>query len=68
MRTLHIMNRNLVIIDDHNTKLPPPVDDHDQLLLENCGEGDIRRQPPAPRPQEYYRGSNNITESEGPLF
>ena len=62
------MNRNLGILnDDHNLEIPQPVDAHDQLLPENRGEGEIHRQPPAPRPQEYYRGYDNITDSNGPL-
>ena len=57
------MNQNLVILDeDHNP------DAHDKQLPENRGEGDIRRQPPAPRPEEYYKGYDNIIDSEGPLF
>ena len=67
-RTLRRMNPNLGILDDdHNLKIPPPVDDHDILLPENHGKGEIRRKPPAPRPQEYYRGYDNITNSDGPL-
>lgn len=63
------MNQNFGIIDDdHNLELPPPVDAlHDQLLPENRGKAKIRRQPPALRPQEYYRGYDNITYSDGPL-
>ena len=67
-RTLCRMNRNLDILDDdHNPKIPPPIDAHDQLLPENHEEGEIHRQPPAPRFQEYHRGYYNITDSNGPL-
>nr|XP_010323535.1 uncharacterized protein LOC104648303 [Solanum lycopersicum] len=62
------MNRNLEILDDdHNPEIPPSIDAHDQLLHENHEEGEIHRQPPAPRFQEYYRGYHNITDSNGPL-
>ena len=68
-RTLCRMNRNLDILDDdHNPKIPPPIDAHDQLLPENHEEGEIHRQPPAPCPQEYYRDNINITDLDGPLF
>ena len=36
--------------------------------LKNHREGEIRRQPPTPRPQDYYRGFDNITDSDGPVF
>ena len=62
------MNKKFGILDDyHNPELPPPIDAHDQLLPENHGEGEIWRQPPAPHPQEYYRGYDNFTNSDGPL-
>ena len=52
--TLCKINQNFGILDnDHHPELPPSVDVHDQLLAENHGEGDIKRLPPAPRPQEY---------------
>ena len=47
--------------------MPPFVDARDPLISNIHGEGEIRRQPPAPRPQEYYRGYKNIAESDGPL-
>ena len=36
--------------------------------MENPDEGALRRQPPARRPQEYYRGNFNIVDPYGPLF
>ena len=46
-------NQNLGILnDDHNPELRTLIDAYDQILPENRGEGKIRRQPPAPRPQE----------------
>ena len=62
------MNQNLGILDeDHNLELQPLGDAHDQLLPQNRGDGKIQRQPPAPHPQEYSRGYDNITYSDGPL-
>ena len=67
--TLRKMNQNLGILDeDHNPKHPPPSDTHDQLLSKNCGEGEIRRKPPAPCPEEYYRGYDNIIDSDSSLL
>ena len=51
-----------------NHQLPLPVDPHNQVIVENPGDGDLRRQPPAPRPQEFYRGNVSITDSNGPLI
>ena len=48
--------------------MPPLVDAHDPVLHDIHGEGEIRRQPPAPRPQEYYRGYENIADSDGTLI
>ena len=56
-----------ILDEDDNPELPPSVDAHDQLLPENCGEGEIQRQPPAPLPQGYYMENDNITDSDGPL-
>ena len=56
-----------ILDDDHNLEISPLVDAHDKLLPENRGEGEIHRQPPAPRPQKYYRGYDNITDSDGTL-
>ena len=62
------MNRNLGINDDDpNQNIPALVDVHGQLLPDALGENQQRRQNPAPRPQEYYRGYDNITNSDGPL-
>ena len=54
--------------DEINPQLPPPVDAHNQVVVDNPGEGNPRRQPPALRPQEYYRGNVDITDCDGPLF
>ena len=37
------------------------------MIVENPDEGALKRQSPAPRPQEYYRGNVNIADSDGPL-
>ncbi|TMX03846.1 hypothetical protein EJD97_013572, partial [Solanum chilense] len=42
------------------------VEAHNPVLLYIRGEG-VRRQPPSPRPQEYYRGYENIADSDGLL-
>ena len=66
--TLHNMNRNLEINDDDpNKNIPAPVDVHGQFLPDAPGEHQQRGQNPAPRPQAYYRGYDNIAESDGPL-
>ena len=62
------MNRNLGINDDDpNQNIPTSVDVHGQLLPNAPGEHQQRGQNPAPRPQEYYRGYDNIADSDGPL-
>ena len=67
-RTLCNMNRNLWINDDDpNQNIPAPVDVHGQLLVDAPGEHQQRGQNPAPRPQEYYKGYDNIADSNGPL-
>ena len=67
-RTLRNMNRNLGINDDdQNKNIPAPVDVHGQLLPDAAGENQQRGQNPAPQPQEYYRGYENIVDSDGPL-
>ena len=67
-RTLRNMNRNLVINDDDpNQNIPAPVDVHGQLLLNALGEHQQRGQNPAPRPQAFYTGYDNIADSDGPL-
>ena len=53
--------------DDPNKNIPAPVDVHGQLLLDAPGEHQQRGQNPAPRPQEYYRGYDNIADSDGTL-
>ena len=68
--TLRIMNikNNLSYIDDEiNPQFSPLVDAHNQVIVENPDEGALKRQSPAPRPQEYYRGNVNIADSDGPL-
>ena len=62
------MNWNLGINDDDpNHNIPASVDAHGQLLPDDPGENKQRGQYPAPRPQEYYSGYDNITDSDGPL-
>ena len=64
---MNILN-NLAYIDDEITlNFPPPVYDHNQVVVNNPGEGTPRRKPPTPLPQEYYREMLNITDSNGPL-
>ena len=66
--TLRNMNQNLEINDDDpNQNIPAPVDVHGQLLPDAPGENQQRGQNPAPRPQEYYRGYDNIADSDGPF-
>ena len=66
--TLRNMNRNLGINDDDaNQNILAPVDVYGQLLLDAPSENQQRGQNPAPRPQEYYRGYDNIADSDGPL-
>ena len=36
--------------------------------IDDSGENKKRGQNPAPHPQEYYRGYDNIVDSDGPLF
>ena len=70
-RTLRRINdpyNSINLGDGINRQLPPPVDAHNQEIVENPGEGALRRQPPASRPQEYYMGNVNITDSAGSLF
>ena len=38
-----------------------------ELLPDDPGENQQRGQNPSPRPQEYYRGYDNIADSDGPL-
>ena len=67
-RTLRNMNRNLGINDeDPNQNIPDPVDVHGQMLPDAPGEHQQRGQNPAPQPQAYYRGYDNIADSDGPL-
>ena len=67
-RTLRNMNRNLGINDeDPNQNIPNPVDVHGQMLPDALGEHQQRGQNPVPRPQAYYRGYDNIADSDGPL-
>ena len=67
-RTLCNMNQNLGINDDDtNHNIPAPVDVHGQLLPDGPAENQQRGQNPAPRPQEYYKGYDNIADFDGPL-
>ena len=38
------------------------------MVVDNPGEDNLRRKPPSPRPQEYYKENVNITYSDGPLL
>ena len=67
LRRMNIQNNPAYIDDEINRQPPSPVDAHNQVIVENPGEGAIRRQPCALRPQEYYRGTVNITDSDGTL-
>ena len=53
--------------DKVDPQMPPLVNARDPIIPDIRGEGEIHRQPPAPRPQEYYRGCKNITDSDGTL-
>ena len=64
---MNIQNNPAYIDDEINPQLPLPVDYHNQVIVDNLGEGNSRRKPPAPLPQEYYRGNVNITDSDGTL-
>ena len=62
------MNRNLGTNDENpNQNIPAPTDVHGQMLPDAPGEHKKRGQYPTPRPQEYYRGYDNIVDSDGPL-
>ena len=66
--TLCNMNRNLRINDDDPSQnILAPVDVHGQLLPDDPGENQQWGKNPSPRPQEYYRDYENITDSDGPL-
>ena len=63
------MNRYLEIDDDdQNQNIPALIDVHGQLLPDAPGEHQQRGQNPVPRPHAYYRGYDNIVDSDGPLF
>ena len=50
-RTLHKMNNpqnTATHCDWINHKLPPPVEAHNQVIVENTGDVVVRRQPPDP--------------------
>ena len=67
-RTLRFMNQNLGInADDPNKNILAPVEVHGHLLPNDPGENQQRGQNLAPFPQEYYRGYDNIADSDGPL-
>ena len=64
-RTLRNMSRNLGINDDDpNRNIPSPVDVHGQLLPDAPGENQQRGRHSAPRPREYYRGYENIVDTD----
>ena len=64
---MNIQNNPTNIDDEINPQLPPPVNVRNRVVSDNPGEGYPRRQPLVPRPQEYYSGNVNITDSDGPL-
>lgn len=64
---MNIQNDPSYIEYDINTPLDTLVDAHNQVIIDNPGEGNPRRQPPSIRPQEYYKKNVNITEADGPL-
>ena len=62
------MNRNLIINnDDPNQNIPAPVDVYGQMLPDAPSEYQQRGKNPVPRPQAYYRGYDNIADSDRPL-
>ena len=62
------MNNNLGIRGDEvDQEMPLLVDTRVPVLPDIRGKGKIRRQLPSPRPQEYYRGYENIADYDGPL-
>ena len=66
--SLRRMNHNLGIQGDEvDPQMPPLVVARDPVMPDIRGDGELRIQPPPPRPQEYYRGYENITDSDGPL-
>ncbi|MFV1056297.1 hypothetical protein QML23_30165, partial [Klebsiella pneumoniae] len=67
-RTRQNLHRYLGINDeDPNQNIPAPVDVHGQMLPDAPGEHQQRGQNPVPLPQAYYRGYDNIADSDGPL-
>ena len=68
--THHRMNiqKNPAYVDKEiNRQFPPPNDAHNRVVSDNPTENNLRRQPPTPRPQDYYRINFNITDTDGPL-
>ena len=57
----------ILILHDPNQNIPAPVDVHGQLLPGDPGENQQRGQNPASRPQKYYKGYDNILNSDGTL-
>ena len=67
-RTLCNMNQNLGINDDDpKQNIPAPVDVHGKLLPDPLGENQYKGHNPAQRPHEYYKGYENIADSDRPL-
>ena len=66
--TLCNTNRNLGMNDDDlNQNILASVDVHGHLLPDDPAKNQPRGQNLAQRPQEYYRGYDNIADSDGPL-
>ena len=49
---MNIQNNPAYIDHEINPQLLPLVDAHNQVIVDNPGEGNPRRQPPALRPKE----------------
>ena len=61
LRRMNIQNNPAYINDEIKHQLPPPIDAHNRVIVDNPVEGNPRRKHPTPRPQEYLRGNVNIT-------
>ena len=52
LRRMNIQNNLAYINDKIKPQLPPRIDAHNQVIVDNPSEGNPRRQPPAQPPQE----------------
>ena len=55
LRRMNDQYNPTILGDGINHHLPPPVNFHNQDIVENLGDSYLRWQPPVPRPQEFYR-------------